>query len=115
LGSSEKIQKREILRFPSKDARIFAIVHLRHVEYYHDPNQTQITPFIIPPNPDQDIRNTVKAYFLYHYNLHVSVRPPHKKIFFHDAPILYVYVQIQVGKHSFPQCQKSDLESFIAP
>lgn len=105
-GRKEISVTRANSRFPTKDARVHLWLHKKHQEYY-SLNEDQFEPFVLPRGVVT--REDIKKYFLEKFGLHVAVRPPHKKIFLDDMPVLFVNAQILLGDHEFAVYSKKEI------
>lgn len=94
-ASSKMIGKE---KFVTKDATVYLCLHKNHKEYYSK-NKKQFAPFIL--DAKHNTREKIKEYFRKKYNLELSVRPPHKKVFLDGKPVMYVNAQILMGKNPF--------------
>ncbi len=109
-GKNEIALLRQKSRFPMKDAQVFLWLHKNHKEYY-SPNPDEFEVFVL--DPSYNTREKIKAYFKKNYNLELSVRPPHKKIYIKGKPTIFVNAQILLGRHDFGIFSKQDLKDFI--
>jgi len=89
-----------------KNARVFLWLHENHKKYYSAKKQC-FTVFMIPPS--HNTRAGIKDFFCEHYNLELSVRPPHQKRVIEGIPTLFVNAQILAGTPDFsvfaPDCR----------
>lgn len=106
-GEWESYTQRQIKTFPTPDATIIVTLHKDHKIYYSEDTE-HYEPFILAPSLTRNTREYVKSHFLEKYNLHLSVRPPHKKWFSENGkPYIAVNAQIQMGKHLFTEHKKN--------
>jgi hypothetical protein len=112
--SSEVIEKKVSVSFPTPDAQIVVILHQDHRVYYWF-SMESYSPFMLPASEDRDTRKYVQDYFRQKYTLELSVRPVHKKWLSQDGhPYIAVNAQIQAGNSDiFEQYSKSDMKTSI--
>ncbi|OGY79382.1 MAG: hypothetical protein A3B74_00895 [Candidatus Kerfeldbacteria bacterium RIFCSPHIGHO2_02_FULL_42_14] len=92
-------------KFPMKQAQVFLWLHREHKEYYSlNPDTFEV--FVLPA--PLNTREKIKAYFRKEYNLEISVRPPHQKIYVGGKPTLVVNAQILFGEHEFAVYSKAE-------
>lgn len=96
--------------FDTKKAKVYLFLHANHKEYYSN-NKKIYKPFIL--SAKINTREQIKKYFRGKYNLELSVRPPHKKIFVGGESVMLVNAQIQTGKNPFFVFLKKDIKKFI--
>lgn len=97
-GKLETLKKTQRAAFPVKDASVHLWLHRDHKEYYSShPDYFEV--FVLPK--EINTRETIKAYFMKKYGLTLAVRPPHRKIFVDERPIMHVNAQILLGDHQF--------------
>jgi adenine-specific DNA glycosylase len=94
-GKGKKSQSKS---FDTKKAKVYLFLHANHKEYYST-NKKTYKHFVL--SAKINTRELIKKYFREKYQLELSVRPPHKKIFVNGQPVMLVNAQIQTGKHSF--------------
>jgi len=109
-GKQEYTVKIKKNSFPTKDAGVHVFLHKDHKEYYSK-NKKTYAPFKL--SQEHNSRDMIKKYFLEKYNLHVSVRPPYKKLYVEDKPVMYVHAQILSGKHHFNIFTKQEVGDSI--
>ena len=104
----EPLKAKKKSTFPTKQASVFIILHKDHKTYLSDDldNYTVFKLWVSEINS----REFAKQYFLERYNLHISVRPPHKKDFQDWKPYLICYAQIQKWEHDFWEYEWIDKE-----
>lgn len=91
-------KKQKTNRFDSQNAKVILYLHKDHKEYF-SLNKAKYSPFIL--SKKYNTRETIKKYFLEKYNLHLSVRPPHERLYKNGVPYIKVNAQILVGQNSF--------------
>lgn len=97
-GQKEIVKKKESKSFPTKDAVVYLTLHKNHKEYY-SVSKKQLKPFILTKK--YNTRETIKVYFEKKYGLTLAVRPPHKKLYINQKPVIFVNAQILLGTHTF--------------
>jgi A/G-specific adenine glycosylase len=129
--SSEVIEKKISVSFPTPDAQVVVILHQDHRVYYSEKLKVKswkvsnldigtstgesYSPFILPASEDRDTRRYVQDFFRTQYSLELSVRPVHKKWLSKDGhPYIAVNAQIQAGDASVLRMYgKSDMKISI--
>ncbi|MFH0857684.1 MAG: hypothetical protein V1848_02975 [Candidatus Magasanikbacteria bacterium] len=107
-GESSFVEKKDI--FHVRQAQIYLFLHENHKKYFGE-KKGDFSPFLLPK--EKNTREEIKKYFLEKYSLQISVRPPHKKLYIHKIPTLFVNAQIQTGKSQFFVFKKEDILSFV--
>lgn len=97
-GQKEIIKKKNNKNFPTKDAIVFLTLHKNHKEYYST-NKKEFKAFSL--SKKYNTRETIKEYFQKKYGLILAVRPPHKKLYINQKPVIFVNAQILLGAHTF--------------
>ncbi len=106
-GTKEILGVKSKKNFPTKDARVYLWLHKDHKEYYST-QKNKFKPFIL--SSKYNTREKIKEYFRKKYNLELSVRPPHKKMFIQGKAVLAVNAQILVGHHGFNIFEPKDIK-----
>lgn len=97
-GQKEFMKKKENITFPQKEAIVYLTIHKNHKEYY-SLNKKEWKPFILSKH--SNTREKIKEYFQKKYGLTLAVRPPHKKLYINQKPVIFVNAQILLGVHTF--------------
>lgn len=97
-GKQEVQVQKEKTNFPIQKAQVILFLHENHKLYYSSRKKT-FAPFLL--SSVYNSRSAIKSFFLEKYDLHLSVRPPHRKFFLGGCPTLLVNAQILSGKPSF--------------
>ena len=97
-GKLEAVKKTARAPFPVKEATVRLWLHRDHKEYF-SPNPDRFEAFELPKENNR--RETIKEYFMKKYGLTIAVRPPHRKIFVDQKPVMHVNAQILLGDHQF--------------
>ncbi len=105
-AQKEIIKTKNTKTFPTKQAVVHLTLHKDHKEYYST-NKKQFKPFLL--SSKYNTRETIKMYFQKKYGLTLAVRPPHKKLFVDEKPVILVNAQILLGKHKFYIFPKSKI------
>ena len=105
-GALEIQEKKKKMVFPTKDASIIVVLHENHRIHFSS-EKWSYHPFTLTPT-EEDIRQSVQAYFREKYNLELSVRPIHKKYFENDAPFMICNAQVQKGEVGFQSYRKEN-------
>lgn len=93
--------------FPTTTAQVYLWLHKEHREYY-SPNPDRFEVFKLPVGINS--REQIKKYFRDNHSLELAVRPPHRKIFIDEKPILFINAQILLGEHEFGRFEKNQIE-----
>lgn len=105
-GLGEQEAKKDSEKFPTKDARVVVFLHKNHRIYYSK-GKTEYTPFSL--SKKWNTREGIKTYFQEKFDLTISVRPPHKKVFVDGQPIMYVNAQVLLGEVKFGEFTKKEI------
>ena len=109
-GSEEVSVPRVSSVFPTRDARIVAVLHAGHAAYYSS-ESVDYQPFILPPT-DGDVRHAVQEHFRDAYGVEVSVRPIRRRGYHRDAPYIIVNTQWQTGSLPFSAFAREDMRTW---
>lgn len=108
-GALETRKSKASSDFPTKEALAYVLLHENHKNYFS--NNESYSPFIL--EPEKNSRDAIKKHFLNEFNLTLSVRPPHKKLFIKKVPVMFIHAQILLGEHSFKVFDKIQKEEFL--
>lgn len=97
-GQKEIVKKKNNKNFPTKDASVSLTLHKNHKEYYST-NKKEFKVFRL--SKKYNTREKIKEYFQKKYGLTLAVRPPHKKLYINQKPVIFVNAQILLGTHTF--------------
>jgi A/G-specific adenine glycosylase len=108
-GKQEAESVKQKDHFPATHAQAVVFLHQNHQEYFSR-NKKKYQPFILPAA--YNTRAGTKDWFQEQYNLSVSVRPPHAKVYQNKKPFLLVNAQILLGQHQFSVFSKTQVEAY---
>lgn len=108
-GMGEEKKQKENISFPLREAKVILSLHKDHKEYF-SLYKAKYKPFLL--SQKCNTREKIKKYFLEKYGLHLSVRPPHERLYKNGTPYIKVNAQVLLGKNPFYSFSKKSIKSY---
>lgn len=109
-GKKERVTTHKQKAFPMREADVLVFLHKDHKVYYSE-GGSKYRPFRVPKS--HNTRAGIKQYFQDRYKLTLSIRPPHKKVFVREKPVILVNAQVLLGKPRFQEYAKQAVKGVM--